>query len=119
MRQHITVVAAIRIGFSALWFLIAMIAFVALFGTGLLTGNEDARSILTIIGTAVASFFVLLSVPGIIAGIGLFRYQPWARILTMVLAFLDLFNIPVGTAVGAYTIWVLMQEETAQLFNRV
>jgi hypothetical protein len=118
MRQHVTVVAAIRIGFSALWFLIAMIVFVVLVGTGFLTGDEDAQSILTIIGTVVAFFFVLLSVPGIIAGIGLFRYEPWARVLTMVLAVLDLFNIPVGTAVGAYTIWVLMQDETAQLFNQ-
>jgi hypothetical protein len=117
MRQHVTVVAAIRIGFSVLWLLIAMIVFVALYGTGLLTGDGDARYILTIIGTVVASFFVLLSVPGIIAGIGLFSYQPWARILTMVLGVLDLFNIPVGTAVGAYTIWVLMQDETAQLFS--
>jgi hypothetical protein len=118
VRQHITIVAALRIGMSALGILIAVIVFVALIGTGLLTGDEDARSILTIIGTAVASFFVLVSVPGIIAGIGLFRYQPWARILTLILAVLDLFNIPIGTAVGAYTIWVLMQEETAQLFSQ-
>jgi len=28
----------------------------------------------------------------------------------------DLFNIPVGTALGIYTLWVLLQDETAKLF---
>jgi hypothetical protein len=38
------------------------------------------------------------------------------RYLALILAVFDLFNIPIGTAVGAYSIWVLVQDETAQLF---
>jgi hypothetical protein len=34
----------------------------------------------------------------------------------MVLGVLQLFNIPVGTAIGAYSLWVLLQDETEQLF---
>ncbi len=39
--------------------------------------------------------------------------DPWARVLTLVLAFFVLFiNIPLGTAVGVYTMWVLLPGES-------
>jgi hypothetical protein len=58
-----------------------------------------------------------LSIPGVIGGIGLLKRKPWARILVLILAVFDLLNVPIGTAVGVYTIWVLIQEETEQLFS--
>ena len=61
-------------------------------------------------------WLLVLSVPGIIGGIGVLRRQSWARYMVLVLSILDLFSVPIGTAVGAYSIWVLMQEETAKLF---
>jgi len=48
---------------------------------------------------AVASFF---------AGWGLLNREPWARLLTVVLSFLALINIPFGTALGIYSLWVLL-----------
>ena len=48
------------------------------------------------------------SAAGFIAGWGLLQRLPWARILTIVLAFLALFNIPFGTALGIYSLWVLL-----------
>jgi hypothetical protein len=116
MRQHITVVAALQIGFSALGLLLAAICFLAITGGGLISGDEDAIAITSIVGTAVGGVLALVSLPGLIGGIGLLQYRPWSRILVLVLAVLDLINIPIGTAVGAYTIWVLMQKETEELF---
>ena len=29
---------------------------------------------------------------------------------------LDLLNIPIGTAIGAYSLWVLLNDETSKLF---
>jgi hypothetical protein len=34
----------------------------------------------------------------------------------MILAVIDLLNIPIGTAVGVYSLWVLLQPETEKLF---
>ena len=130
MQQHVTVVGVLRIGFGALGILaaiivilVAMIVFASTVGPGVLSGDEEALRILTAIGSGVglflcgvALFVVLLSVPGIIGGIGLLKLNPWARYLVLILAVVDLFNIPIGTAAGVYTIWVLMQDETAQLF---
>ena len=119
MKQHVTVVGALHIGFGALGILIALVVFVAVVGGGLISGDEDAITITSIVGSVIAFFFVLVSVPGIIGGIGLLKYQPWARILVLILAVFNLVNIPIGTAVGVYTIWVLIQDETAQLFGQV
>jgi hypothetical protein len=116
MEKHVTFVGALRIGFGALGILAAVIVLVAVVGGGLISGDREAIRVTAIVGPVVAFFLFLLSVPGIIGGIGLLRRKPWARFLVLVLAVLDLFNIPIGTALGIYTIWVLMRDETVQLF---
>jgi hypothetical protein len=62
------------------------------------------RSLFSIIGTLI----LLKAVAGFVAGWGLLRREPWARMLTIVLAFLELFHIPLGTALGIYSLWVLL-----------
>ncbi|MBN2008916.1 hypothetical protein JW960_06190 [candidate division KSB1 bacterium] len=117
MEKHITLVAALNIGLGALGLLIALVVFLAVVGGGILSGDEDAMMITSIVGTTVGGFIALVSIPGIIAGIGLLKRQSWARILALIVAVLDLLNIPIGTALGVYTIWVLIQEETIQLLS--
>jgi len=102
---------------------VAVIVFGATVGPGVISGDAEALRILTAIGSGVglvlcgiASLLVILSVPGIVGGIGPLRLQPWARYLVLILAVFDLFNILYGTAVGAYFSWVLVQEETVQLY---
>ena len=118
MEKHVTFVGALRIGLGTLGILAAMIVFAAVVGGGLISGDREAIRITAIVGPVVAFFLVLLSVPGIIGGIGLLKWKSWARFLVLILAVLDLFNIPIGTALGIYTIWVLMRDETVQLFAR-
>ncbi|HRX12744.1 MAG TPA: hypothetical protein P5210_13880, partial [Draconibacterium sp.] len=59
----------------------------------------------------------ILSIPGIIAGIGLLKRKEWARILTLILSVLSLVNFPIGTAIGAYSIWAMVQPEVIELFK--
>jgi len=54
---------------------------------------------------------------GFIAGWGLTKYDSWARILALVLAFLSLFNLPFGTAIGVYTLWVLLPAQSQQEYE--
>jgi hypothetical protein len=58
--------------------------------------------------SSVAILVLAKGVAGFLAGWGLLRRESWARMLTLVLAFLALFNIPFGTALGIYTLWVLL-----------
>ncbi len=45
---------------------------------------------------------------GIAAGVGLLQRQTWARMLAIILGVISLFNMPFGTALGIYTLWVLI-----------
>jgi hypothetical protein len=55
---------------------------------------------------------------GIVAGWGLMERQPWARTLAIVLGFFALVHIGVGTALGIYTLWVLLPAESAVEYQR-
>lgn len=117
MERHVTVLGILYIAFSALGLLLAIIIFTAVVGGGIISGDSEAMAITGIVGPAVALFFVLLSAPGMIGGIYLLKHRPWARILVLVLGFINLIEIPIGTALGIYTIWVLFKNETVDLFT--
>jgi len=65
------------------------------------------------IGAAV----VAKAAAGFIAGWGLLQRESWARILTIILAFLALFSIPFGTALGIYSLWVLLPSESEAAYQ--
>lgn len=117
MKGHLTIVAALSIGFGALGIFIAIIIFVAVVGGGILSGDPEAMTITAIVGTSIAGFIALISIPDIIAGIGLLKKKNWARILALIIACVDLIMIPIGTLIGAYCIWVLVHDDTVKLFE--
>jgi hypothetical protein len=82
----------------------------------LVEGDAVPLGILTLIGGSVAAFLFVLSAPGIVGGIGLLKLKPWARYLVLILGVFNLFNFPVGTLVGIYTLVVLLLNKTAELF---
>lgn len=69
---------------------------------------------------AVVGFALLASaIAGLLAGWGLLDRQPWARILALVLGFINLIHPPFGTALGIYTIWVLLPPDSETEWNRL
>lgn len=118
MEKHINVVAALHIGLSILGILVGVFVYIVLFFVGDLSGDHEARFVLGLIAKILAGFIFLLSLPGIIAGIGLFKRKEWARILTLIVSVLDLVNFPIGTAVGVYSIWALVQPEVVEQFKQ-
>jgi zinc-ribbon domain/Predicted membrane protein (DUF2127) len=55
----------------------------------------------------------------LVAAWGLFERRPWARILVLVIGFLALLRFPFGTALGIYTLWVLLPGPAAQEYERL
>ncbi len=70
---------------------------------------------LSFLGLAVSGF----AIAGVIAGWGLMSREPWARTLTIVLACISLIHFPLGTALGFYTLWVLVPEGAAREYGRL
>ena len=66
------------------------------------------RPLLSVIGI----FVLAKAACGFITGWGLMQREPWARVVALVLGFLSLFNVPFGTAVGVYTLWVLLPAQS-------
>jgi len=123
MTTHVKVLGVLYIALSAIGLMCALFLMLAL-GTassivGLNADPSDAAVALPIIGiagSALVIFLLALSLPGLIVGVGLLRLAPWARIAGMVLAILHLINIPLGTAIGIYALWVLFNKDTERLF---
>jgi hypothetical protein len=116
VRQHATILGWLHIAINALTLVHGCFLFALLLGIGLITNDQVAFSVLGVTGTAVGTLLVLLALPGIVAGYGLLRRRDWGRILALVVGFLGLFNFPLGTAIGIYTFWVLLQESATDCF---
>jgi hypothetical protein len=124
MQTHVKILAILHIVFGALGVLVGLGIF-AFFGgiAGLIHMDHDPDAAFVVpmmgaIGGFVLIVLLAVSIPGIIAGVGLMSYQPWARILTIVLSILELVSIPFGTALGIYGLWVLFNADGVRLFEQ-
>jgi hypothetical protein len=119
VEQHVKILGVLNIvwgAMGALGGLVLLVIFGGAYGIvgaaiGHNPGAQIALPIIAIIGSILALFLLIVSVPSIIAGIGLLYLKPWARILALVISVLHLFNIPIGTALGIYGLWVLLSQE--------
>jgi len=59
---------------------------------------------------------LLWGVVHVVTGNALRRHRPWARLVGMGLAVLNLFVLPFGTALAVYTFWTLLADQTRRLF---
>ena len=116
MKQHVKILGWTYIILGVLGILLAITVALLLTGIGLISGDQTASNVLTIIAIVVGGISALLSVPGVIAGIGLLGLKRWARVLTIVLGILNLPGFPIGTLLGGYSLYVMLDDETSTLF---
>ncbi|MBD0319294.1 MAG: hypothetical protein ICV87_03110 [Gemmatimonadetes bacterium] len=117
MRQHIDTVAWIHIATGAVGVLAALLVGGVIGGVGLFSGDAGTAGVLALVAGFVAVLFGLLSIPALVGGWGLLRRKPWARMLVLIVSFLSLPGFPIGTLIGAYSIWVLMNDESRQILS--
>jgi hypothetical protein len=124
MQQHVKILAVLHIVLGGLGVLAGLIALLVFGGLATIINMSEshddmfAGGILSLIGVVVMIVVFCVSVPGLIAGIGLLSYQPWARILTIIISAVELPAFPLHTALGIYGLWVLLSNEGSALFSR-
>ena len=99
--------------------------FLLILGTSLFPHLHEMKGVppdvpagfLTSLFTTLGIVILLKAACGFLAGWGLMRHESWARLLALVLAFVSLFNIPLGTAMGVYTMWVLLPGESQKEYD--
>jgi hypothetical protein len=68
---------------------------------------------------AVGGLFLASAAAGILTGWGLLDRQPWARMLAIVLGCFNLLEVPFGTALGIYTLWVLLPAHSEEEYRQI
>ncbi|MEW5984016.1 MAG: hypothetical protein AB1806_16810 [Acidobacteriota bacterium] len=123
--RHIDVLGVLYL----FWGLLALVASVAVLvqAVGAVVFIAEAARTGRTIGLAAgltAVLFLLFGAAALlwgmahaIAGRGMRRQRPWARLLALALAVVNLFFLPFGTALAVYAFWVLLGAETRRLFD--
>lgn len=117
MEKHLTLLGVFHIIYHSLSILVGLGIFALMSTIGCITGDPVAMRILTTIGGIVGTILIVLGVPGVVAGIWLLKRQSWARILAFIVGAFDILDIPLGTALGIYTYWVLLDDDTEALLH--
>ena len=127
MKGHIRLVGILHIVMTILNVLVASAALALYaFGAsalGLAVGQESAQGggivfgILAGLGLIGGVILLLPSLPGFLGGYGLLRSRPWARWLVAVVSVIYLFYFPLGTLLGAYSLWVLFHKNSGLVFE--
>jgi len=67
----------------------------------------------------VGYLLIIVAAAGLVAGWGLLDRQPWGRTLAIVLGAFSLIDLPFGTALGIYTLWVLLPAQSEEEFRQI
>ncbi|HEX8904948.1 MAG TPA: hypothetical protein VF771_08925 [Longimicrobiaceae bacterium] len=117
MRDHLKILGWVYVVNGAIVLLMAAL-FGAMFGfAGFFAERGQDAAILGGIGAVIAVFITLMSLPAIVLGWGLLTWKPWSRTLGIILSVLHLPGFPTGTLIGAYGLWVLLNDETKRLLE--
>jgi hypothetical protein len=79
---------------------------------------QHAPSFLHPLLTCIAILVLAKAAFGFFAGWGLLQSAAWGRTMALVLGFVALFSVPIGTALGIYTLWVLLPAESEREYAR-
>jgi hypothetical protein len=125
MTRHIDLLAV----FYQMWGALALVAGAAVLvlaagALAIVTSAERAALGPDVAASVTVVFFFLFAVGALAwggihlwTGFSLRAHKAWARLVGLALAVLNLFFLPVGTALAVYTFWVLLSNETRKLFE--
>ena len=121
VQTHVRLLGLLWLAYSAFNTVGSVVLYVianTLFAHGRLGAPDSPTFFLRPLLSVVAILVLAKAALGFIAGWGLLQRDKWALVLVLVLAFISLFtNIPIGTALGIYTMWVLLSSESEREYE--
>jgi len=79
-------------------------------------GGAVAAGVTAAVFTTLAVIAIVWGAAHVVVGVPLRRHHGWARVTALMLGSVDLLLLPYGTALGAYALWVLLNERSKKLF---
>ena len=117
MATHVKILAWLQIVYGLLTALGAMAVFGGTMLGAAFAGSFRESALVGLLGGFASVVIFAIAAFHLIAGWGLLRRMPWARIVTIILGVLSLLKFPIGTALGIYTLWVLLSKDGAAEFG--
>jgi hypothetical protein len=112
LESHLRTLAILWIVLSGLFLIPAFILMI--FGQTahfIFRGQDTMPAIFPLLVFIASGSLILIAGGGICVGLGLLQRRPWARVAAIILGCFSLFHPPFGTALGIYTLWVLLADE--------
>jgi hypothetical protein len=123
LRRHVDLVGLLFIvgGLLTLLVGVSLISLAAGAASLLMAGDRSAPGVAAALTTGALGGVALLVLAWgtihFLTGRALRRHRPWARQVSLGMSVLDLFVPPLGTALGIYALWVLLNDQARQLFE--
>lgn len=99
--------------------LIPGLALTTIFRPGMQLLPPDVPGFVPDLLQTIGVLFLGSALLGIITGWGLLQRQSWARMLAIVFGCVSLLDIPFGTALGIYTLWVLLPAKSEEEYRQM
>jgi hypothetical protein len=116
---HIRLLGILWVAISA-FRLLPGLALTIMFQAGFpFPGGADIPDFVPVLLHTIGSVLLAGGVLGIIVGIGLLQRQSWARMGALLLGGVSLIDMPFGTALGIYTLWVLLPAESEKEYLQI
>lgn len=120
LHTHVQIIGWLRLLSAAFYGALGVGLAIFLLAVGVFASTEAGDPAI-LLGTLVLSLvFAVIMLPWallcLLAGIGLLRRRAWGRYLALVVGVLDLFNFPLGTLLGIYSLYVLLQRSADAYF---
>ncbi len=123
VREHVKLVGILWMAYSALHLvggvLILLAAKFVVLRIGQIPNGPPPELLMWLrpVMSIVGWFILAKAAVGFFAGWGLLQHEDWARVFALVVGFIALLNVPIGTALGIYTLWVLLPSRSDEEYK--
>jgi len=121
--EHIHLLAILWFVAGALWLIPAVVMGVLAAVITVPLALHNAEKIAFVVAPGIFAIlcvlFLVMAALRFLTGWSLLKLQPWGRTLALVMAFLALIHPPLGTALGIYTLFVLLPDAAADEYSQM
>jgi hypothetical protein len=105
---------------ALLWIVYSTLVFIGAFFANTLLEKGTFRDLPSIIAPlleGIIAFHIIFAIVGFVLGVTLLTRYRSARSVALVVGAIGLVDLPIGTALGAYTLWVFLARRPAGVPN--
>jgi hypothetical protein len=71
--------------------------------------KDEGMIAVILVGLLVVGVLAVTAVPFLLAGWGLLKNKSWGPVAAVIASIVNVFNLPLGTALAVYTFWALLK----------